>query len=74
MVDDVHRRTNLDLFQKLAPPPDRTALYLSYHVQPAPNVLGVAVPSSTLEALTGVCATLGVAFAADYSAAQCSEP
>jgi predicted O-methyltransferase YrrM len=75
MVDDVHRRTNLELFHALSTAaPDRAPLYLSYHVQPAPNVLGVAVPSSAFEALTGVCATLAVGFATDYSAAQCSEP
>lgn len=75
VVDDVHRRTNLELFDMLtAAAPERAALYLSYWVKPEPNVLGVAVPSSAFEALSVVCAALGVAFAIEYSAAQCSEP
>jgi len=74
MVDDVHRRGNLALFEQLAQGPGRSALYLSYHVQPVPNVLAVAVPRSAFDALAGVCQTLGIAFATDYAASQCSEP
>lgn len=75
IVDDVHRRANLALFQTLADTaPDRAALYLRYAVQPIPNVLAVAVPRPASDRLLGVGATLGIAIATTYTAAECSEP
>jgi hypothetical protein len=74
IVDDVHRRANLDLFQLLtATAPDRATLYLRYHVQPRPNVLAVALPRACFGALSGICDTLGVEVATAYAAAQCTE-
>lgn len=75
IVDDVHRRANLELFQMLTETaPERAELYLRYSVQPAPNVLAVALPRPAREPLLAVCATLGIAVATSFSAAECSEP
>jgi hypothetical protein len=74
IVDDVHRRANLELLQQLvATAPDRAPLFMRYHVQPVPNVLAIAVPRPELAALTGVCAALRLPIATEYSAAECSE-
>ena len=74
IVDDVHRRGNLELFQTLvATAPDRATCYLSYSVQPAPNVLAVALPATHFAALARVCETLGIGMRTAYTAAECSE-
>ncbi|MEO8604010.1 MAG: hypothetical protein ABI629_15650 [bacterium] len=75
MVDDVHRRSNLELFQALvADSTDLSTLFLAYDVIAAPNVVAVAVPRAAYEALLTGCAALKVEYFTVYDAAQCSEP
>ena len=74
IVDDVHRKSNLEMFYELVPTSERlSTLYLSYYVQPKPNVIAIAVGASAYDALTRICAELNIKFFTDYSIAQCSE-
>jgi hypothetical protein len=75
MADDVHYRSNFDMFHELMGESQRlSTLYLSYHVQPNPNVIAVAVDSAFYDTLTRVCGEIGIKFFTDYSMAQCSQP
>lgn len=74
IVDDVHRRANLELFQLLdAAAPERVRVYLRYHVQPLPNVLAVSLPRQAWQRLAAALTALGIEVATEYDAAQCSE-
>jgi hypothetical protein len=75
IVDDVHYRSVFQLFHELLPSANNlSTFYLSYHVQPVPNVLAVAITPSAYETLTRVCADLNIRIFTDYSLAQCTEP
>jgi predicted O-methyltransferase YrrM len=75
IVDDVHRRSNLELFHLLsAAAPASAALYQSYSVITAPNVVAIALPAGLRDTLLATCAALNIALATDYSADRCSEP
>ncbi len=75
IVDDVQRQSNLEMFHELLSTSERlSTLYLSYHVQEAPNVIAIAVVSSAYDALIRVCAEINIKFFTDHSIAQCSEP
>lgn len=76
IVDDVHSRSNLEMFYKLvaASSTKLSPIYLSYNVDPIPNVVAIAVESSSYDALSKVCSEIGIEFLSDYSVDRCSEP
>jgi len=74
IVDDVHRKSNLELFHKLMSASERLSpMYLSYRVQRIPNVVAMAIPSSSYETIANICSEMKIEFFTDYSMEECSE-
>ena len=74
IVDDVHRRPNLEMFDALISGlPHLRPLFLSYHVQRIPNVLAIGILSSSYDRIARMCSELGFSFSTEYSMDECSE-
>jgi hypothetical protein len=68
IVDDVHRRSNLKMFNKLVARSGKLfPVYLSYGgtVKRGPNVIGIALESSVYDALSKVCSEISIEFLKD---------
>jgi hypothetical protein len=75
IVDDVHARSYLEMFHELVLASGRlSTMYLSYYVQPVPNVIALAVPSSSYGTLARICSEIGIEYFTDYLIEQCSQP
>jgi hypothetical protein len=74
IVDDVHRKSNLELYYKLMSASERLSpMYLSYSVQKIPNVVAIAVASSSYKTIANICSEMKIEFFADFSVEKCSE-
>jgi hypothetical protein len=74
IVDDVHKRWNLEMFQDLvAAAGGLSPMYLSYSILPVANVVAIAVESSSADVLARVCSETGISFLSDYSIDQCTQ-
>jgi predicted O-methyltransferase YrrM len=74
IVDDVHRRPNLEMFHALMSPLQHLRpMFLSYHVQRIPNVLAIGIPSSSYDRIANICSEIKIAFFTEYSMEECSD-
>lgn len=74
VVDDVHYRSVLELFNELKPRFNGlSTFYLSYHLQPVPNVVAISVEPPVYDVLMKVCAVVSISVFHDYSIVQCTE-
>jgi hypothetical protein len=77
IVDDVHRRSNLEMFHELVATSEQLfPMYLPYNhsKKRGPNVIAIAVEPSSYEALSEICLEIGIEFLSYYSVDQCSAP
>jgi len=74
IVDDVHRKSNLELFVALLSGSEHLRpMYLNYYVQKIPNVVAIAILSSWYGTVADVCKQVRIDFVTDYSSDKCSE-
>lgn len=75
IVDDVHRRSNLALYESLLRelPPHRS-MYVAYEPQRAQrNVAAIALPADGVALIARMCADLRIDLLSDYTVEDCTE-
>jgi hypothetical protein len=74
IVDDVHRKSNLDMFKALLSRSEHLRpMYVPYYVQEIPNVVAIAILSAWYGTVAQICSQVKIDFFTDYSSDRCSE-